>query len=345
MEIHRNSNRKNRRFSLFFHLFVLSLAVVIDLPRSLPSLLTADGLIQYTVSRIFPLVVFYLCFLWLVPVYLARRKFVAFFAMLLVVINGVTFIGYLCMQVLHHLFYEQGPLKLFYFLKMHLSGVTAMTVAAVFGTVFRIVMGWYGEMQQKQLLEQEKLRSELALLKAQVNPHFLFNTLNNIDSLIHTDAEKASEALIKLSTLLRYVIYDAVRDLVPLQLEIDHIRAYIELQRLRYAGGKGIVLEVTGETGNRLIAPMLLIPFLENAFKHSDSAGVARGLEIRIHIRDKGLDFLCTNYIAEKTPEQNGGFGLDNVRKRLEHQYASRYTLRAAPEQEQFVTHLTVETE
>lgn len=340
---HMQTQRKNRRFSLFFHLFVLSLAVVIDLPRSIPSLLTADGLIQYAVSRIFPLVVFYSCFFWLVPVYLAKRKFLIFFVALLLVINGVTFIGYMCMQVLHHVFYESGQLKFFYFLKLHLSGTTAMTIAAGFGIVFRIVMGWFEQIQQKQMLEEEKLRSELALLKAQVNPHFLFNTLNNIDSLIHTDAGKASEALIKLSTLLRYVIYDAVKDLVPLQLELEHIEAYIELQRLRYANGKEIQLEIKGQPGNRLIAPMLFIPFLENAFKHTDAEGIAKGMEICIQVSEGAIEFTCTNRISRR-PSDSGGFGLDNVRKRLDIQYPGRHTLETGPINDLYVTRMKLET-
>jgi LytS/YehU family sensor histidine kinase len=261
-----------------------------------------------------------------------------------VAINGVTFIGYMCMQMLHHVFYESGPIKFFYFLNMHLSGATAMTIAAGFGIVFRIVMGWYEEMQQKQMLEEEKLRSELALLKAQVNPHFLFNTLNNIDSLIHTDAGKASEALIKLSTLLRYVIYDAVKDLVPLQLELGHIEAYIELQRLRYTNGREIQLEIKGQPGNRWIAPMLFIPFLENAFKHTDAEGIAKGMEICIQIDSGAIAFSCTNRISKRSPETSGGFGLDNVRKRLEIQYPGRHTLETGPEGELYITRLKLET-
>ncbi len=201
--------------NLLFHLFVLALAIVIDLPHSMASLKEPSELVYYVVTRIFPLVVFYTCYFWLVPAYLARKKIIVFIALVFLLVNVVTFTGYTILQLLHNVF-DRERLHLFYRLNMQISGVLAMSVAAAFGIVFRIVTGWFDEMQNARILEEEKLRSELMLLKAQVNPHFLFNTLNNIDSLIHTDQPKASEALIKLSSLLRYVIYDAIKDKVPL---------------------------------------------------------------------------------------------------------------------------------
>jgi two-component system, LytTR family, sensor kinase len=332
---------KNRRLSLFFHLLVLSLAVVIDLPHSLPSLLSPYGFTGYVLSRIFPLIVFYSCYFWLVPAFLANRKFIPFVLLLLILINGVTLVGFMCMQLLHQVFFHE-KVHFFYHTAMHLSGSLAMSVAAAFGIVFRIVAGWFREMQNARMLEEEKLRSELMLLKAQVNPHFLFNTLNNIDSLILTDQARASEALIKLSSLLRYVIYDAVKDQVPLQMELEHIGGYIDLQRLRYAGMSAISFVAAGNPEGKMVAPVLFMPFIENAFKHTGAEGIAKGLDVRFLITPDSIDFYCSNYATPADPSVAGGFGLDNVKKRLDIQYPGRYILQTGYSGEKYITNLTI---
>jgi two-component system LytT family sensor kinase len=332
-----------KKTNLLFHLFVLSLAIVIDLPHSLASLKEPAGLTYYLVTRIFPLIVFYTCYFWIVPVYLGRKKIIAFITLVFLLVNVVTFAGYTILQIMHNVFDGTG-FHLFYHLRMHLSGVIAMSVAAGFGTVFRIVTGWFEEMQNARTLGEEKLRSELMLLKAQVNPHFLFNTLNNIDSLIHSDQAKASEALIKLSSLLRYVIYDAVKDKVPLRMELEHIEGYIDLQRLRYNRNNSISFEITGNPDGRIIAPVLFMPFIENAFKHTTSEGIARGLVIRFNIYEDSIDFYCSNYLTLSENKGIGGFGLQNAMKRLEMQYPGRYKLQTGSSEEKYITTLTLNT-
>jgi two-component system LytT family sensor kinase len=220
-----------------------------------------------------------------------------------------------------------NTIHLFYNWNIYISAIFAMMVAAIFGIAFRSITGWYSEMNKKSLMEKEKLQSELLLLKAQVNPHFLFNTLNSIDFLIYSDQSKASASLIKLSSLLRYVIYDTIKDLVPLQQELEQIEAYIDLQRLRYCKIDSIKYEKTGSQAGKMIAPMLFIPFIENAFKHTDEAGIQKGLTICIHIDKNNLEFTCINYILNKANNQKVGIGLENVKKRLEMQYPNNFTL------------------
>jgi two-component system LytT family sensor kinase len=336
-----NQKRKSRKINLLFHLFVLSLAVVIDLPHSMASLKIPAEIIYYVVTRIFPLIVFYTCYLWLVPAYLARKKIIVFIALVFLLVNVVTFTGFTILQLLHSILGKE-QLHLFYRLNMHFSGVLAMSVAAGFGIVFRIVTGWFEEMQNARILGEEKLRSELMLLKAQVNPHFLFNTLNNIDSLILTNQAKASEALIKLSSLLRYVIYDAVKDKVPLRMELEHIEGYIDLQRLRYSESKSISFEISGNPDGKSIAPVLFLPFIENAFKHTTSEGIARGLEVRFDLHPDSIDFYCSNFLTQTENKVKGGFGLENIMKRLEIQYPGHYTLEKGRSEDKYITRLTL---
>jgi sensor histidine kinase YesM len=330
-----------KKKTLLFHLFVLSLAVVIDLPRSFASLKDPAELTYYIVTRVFPLIAFYTCYFWLVPSYLAPKKIFAFAALVFLVVNLVTFAGYTILQILHNAF-EGTAFHMFYRFRMHFSGVIAMSVAAGFGTAFRIATGWFEEMQNARTLGEEKLRSELMLLKAQVNPHFLFNTLNNIDSLIHTDQSKASEALIKLSSLLRYVIYDAVKDKVPLMLELEHIEGYIDLQRLRYSRDDSISFEVNGNADGMMIAPVLFMPFIENAFKHTTSEGIARGLVVGFILHENSIDFYCSNYLTQPENKSIGGFGLENAIKRLEIQYPGHYKLQTGISEEKYITRLTL---
>lgn len=331
-----------KKTNLLFHLFVLSLAIVIDLPHSMASLKEPAQLSYYIVTRIFPLIVFYTCYFWLVPAYLAPKKIIAFVALVFLLVNVVTFTGYTILQVMHKAF-DGNTIHIFYPLRMHFSGVMAMSVAAGFGTVFRIVTGWFGEMQNARILGEEKLRSELQLLKAQVNPHFLFNTLNNIDSLIRTDQDRASESLIKLSSLLRYVIYDAVKDKVPLNLELEHIEGYIDLQRLRYSWNNSISFKISGDPEGKMIAPVIFMPFIENAFKHTTSEGIARGLEVSFAIHENSVDFFCSNYLTSPENTGIGGFGLGNVKKRLEIQYPGRYTLETGISDERYITTLKLQ--
>jgi len=314
--------QKNRNITLLFHLSVLALAVVLNTPK----VKDFSSLIYYIVTCIFPLGVFYTCYFWLVPRYLAKKRIVAFIVLLFLLLNLVVPIGYFTLEIVLDLL-SGNNISLFYRLGMHFSGLFVLTVAAIFGIAFRSIIGWYEEMQNKSMLEQEKLRNELLLLKAQINPHFLFNTLNSIDFLIYSNQSKASESLIKLSSLLRYVIYDTVNDLVTLQKEIEQMEAFIDLQRLRYGDISSVSCQIVGDSSSKMIAPMLFIPFIENAFKHTDDAGIKKGLTIHFHIYDDRLEFSCRNYISKKDNKADGGFGLENVKKRLEMQYADNYEL------------------
>ena len=334
------TKNKYKEINLLFHIFILVLAIVIDLPNSINFLKTPADVANYAISRVFLLVVFYACHFGLVPHYLAKKKILSFVVLLIVLVNLVTLIGYFTLQLVHAII-TGTSFHLIYTWKMHFSGMFGMIMAAIFGTVLRTVTGWYEEMQKKSMIEQEKLRSELLLLKAQVNPHFLFNTLNTIDFLIYSDQHKASESLIKLSTLLRYVIYDTVNDLVTLQQEIEQMEAYIDLQRLRYGSNATVNYEKKGDPSGKMVAPMLFIPFIENAFKHTDEAGIKKGMNIRFQISGNEIIFFCKNHISLKQKDMNrGGFGLENLRKRLDMQYPKLYTLSINKEEQVYTVEL-----
>jgi two-component system, LytTR family, sensor kinase len=200
---------------------------------------------------------------------------------------------------------------------------------ALIGGLFRVFIDWIEQSKLKDNIEKQSLKSELTLLKYQINPHFLFNTLNNIDSLIQEDSQNASLALNKLSELMRYMIHDSEHDKVPLSKEIEYIRNYISLQKLRIKNEQNIEFEVSGEINNMSIAPMIFISFVENSFKHSSLKSKKNKISIKILISNNLVDFYCSNTLAERTIEKDeaSGIGLDLIKKRLELIYPNEYQL------------------
>lgn len=178
-------------------------------------------------------------------------------------------------------------------------------------------------------MEKEKLESELKMLRNQVNPHFLFNTLNNIHTLVYKKSDKASDAIMKLSGLMRYMLYETNSEIVLLEKELEYLKNYVELQRLRFTNPNQVNFTVEGDSSNKTIAPLLLVPFIENAFKHGLSAGNTSSIDIRINISESVLTFYCSNgFKSGADPDIHSGIGLNNVEKRLNLLYNNRHSLK-----------------
>ncbi len=204
------------------------------------------------------------------------------------------------------------------------------TVVGFFASV-KLLKYWYKNQQLKAELEEKNKSSELALLRTQINPHFLFNTLNNIDTLIGTDAEKASDAVIKLSEIMRFVLYEANSDNISLEKEIDYLESYISLQSLRMRNQYFVSFENKSDNCKGLtIAPMIFIPFVENAFKHGLKNIVAPGIEIFLDCKDGNINFEVVNRYSEldeQNKDKTKGIGIDNARRRLELLYPDKHSL------------------
>jgi len=186
------------------------------------------------------------------------------------------------------------------------------------GTLLRMSTAWRHAEKQREVLEKEKLNAELKFLKSQVNPHFLFNTLNSIYSLARKNAVGTQDAILKLSQLMRYMIYESNNGKVPLEKEISYIENYIDLQRLRISSSITINYAVLGTSEGYLIEPMLLIPFIENAFKHGISYTNDCKIDISIKITEGVLHLSVVNFRYKKpSRDKEGGVGLENVRNRL----------------------------
>jgi len=197
------------------------------------------------------------------------------------------------------------------------------------GCLFRFFIDWFEKKNEVITLEKENVSSNLALLKNQINPHFLFNTLHNIDALIYENQEKASKSLIKLSDIMRYMLNDAKSDLVELRKELEHLENYLELEQLRLKNEKFLNYSINGDVKGIKIAPMLMIPFVENAFKHSVDSSVENGIKINISIENHKLHFICENKFdkSETDKDKSHGIGLNILRKRLDLIYKNKHKL------------------
>lgn len=202
----------------------------------------------------------------------------------------------------------------------------ALTGANLYGFSFAFVR----EQNLRMELEKEKLEAELSVLKHQVNPHFLFNVLNSLYGLsLKNDDEETGNAIMQLSEMMRYMLYEATDNKVALKREIDYLKNYIELQRLRLNEQTKINFIIEGEAGEKEIAPLMMIPFIENAVKHGVSTVFPSEIDIFIEIGEKNLFMLVKNPIHPRkgTLKNSGGIGLENVHKRLNLFYPQSHQL------------------
>jgi len=213
------------------------------------------------------------------------------------------------------------------------------------GGFFHFFIDWFQKREKQNQLEKENAGSKLALLKSQINPHFLFNTLHNIDALIAENQQKASEALLKLSDIMRYMVYDSQPAQVPLKREVEHIKNYVELEKLRIANPDFSTFHVTGSLEGTDIAPMLFIPFVENAFKHSVNTKQDNGIVIELDAQPDRIQFNCQNQYEERATEKDAtsGIGLDTLKKRLQYIYPNRHTLNLIKAKGTFTAQLEIQ--
>lgn len=208
--------------------------------------------------------------------------------------------------------------------------LTAIAIIhSVLGLIMKGFVSWYGDIKLKEELNKKNYEMELALIKSKINPHFLFNTINNIDVLIQKDPLKASSYLNKLSDIMRFMLYETSSDKIPLENELKYIEKYIDLQRIRTANPDFVNYTVEGNPSNLMISPMLFIPFIENAFKHAKSDKSNNSIMVRITINDEKITFDCTNNYSVNMHSDLDKSGLGNklIEKRLKLLYPNNHTL------------------
>lgn len=220
----------------------------------------------------------------------------------------------------------------------------AMTTIAGFTSIIVLFKHWMRKQQEWLQAEKEKVTAELQLLKAQVHPHFLFNTLNNIYSFSLENSSKTPGLILKLSSLLSYMLYDCRSEEVLLEKEVEVMKAYVDLEKERYGNRLEISWNVEGDVKDKFVAPLLLLPFLENAFKHGTSEHLETPwLSVDIAVKMHTLRCKIANSKNEVVPFHENGIGIQNAKKRLHFLYPGKHELKLSDEGAFFVVSLVME--
>lgn len=284
----------------------------------------------------------YFTIYFLMPRFLYARRYIAF----LLYFTLSTIVTIFLVQSVHYYLYlpwlhPEHAFKFNFFQFNYYYFMISTNSVVIFAAAIKLTKHWYNEQNLKKQLEKQNLISELALLRSQINPHFLFNTLNNIDSLIHLNQEMASVAIMKLSDILRYMLYEANADKVSLEKEIQYINSLIDLHSIRFTKKDFIKFDIKGNYKNVMISPMLFVPFVENAIKHGDKNAHPPGIKIELLVTENEITFMIENYIGNHiNKDETGGIGLLNVRRRLELLFTNKYNLDIKQQGQKYIVKL-----
>ncbi len=292
------------------------------------------------------ILVVYLNFYWLMPKYLYKKKYLTYALGLLFVFALGVFLYRLQWEILYT---RKGGYPFWSFIGWSMDALNIISPVIMFSGGIKLLKNWYLDREKNAALEKQKLTTELNYLKGQIHPHFFFNTLNNLYALTLQKSDDAPTTVLKLSQMMHYMLYDAETDLVPLNKEINNIQNYIELERIRYGNRLDLSFSVTGPIEGKEIAPLMLLPFVENAFKHGTS-NEHRECWITIDLKVKGnmLLFKVENSVNSSNKPNNlmgykSGIGLKNVKRRLELLYPEEHKLNITKEENAHWVDLKIE--
>jgi sensor histidine kinase YesM len=281
--------------------------------------------LDITVGLMFQLLIFYFNWYVLIPNYLARNRILLYIASVLTTLLGVAILQ---APFDYYIFREFNPgmTALFSYERL-LQYVLGGLVTVFISSALKVTGNYIRNERRNKELETQKLMAELAYLKSQVNPHFLFNTLNNIYSLAYKQHPETPDAIMKLSLLMRYMLYESNDTLVSLKKEVEHINNFIDLQKLRLREHTSIKFNVRGNLEGKQIAPMLLMTLVENAFKHGLVSKNEIGIIMNLEVQPESLSFSTVNNTSTHKKREYGGIGLENLKRRLSLLYDNRHKL------------------
>jgi sensor histidine kinase YesM len=283
---------------------------------------------------------------WFLPRFLLKGKYLPFFILLLSWATAGYFFNYFYRTRILFPVSDMMQLKVTTRNPWAVNSYLSMNVMAALTCL--IVLFKYWMVKQKELLsaEKEKVSAELQLLKAQVHPHFLFNTLNNIYSLSLENSPKTAQMILKLSSLLSYMLYDCKTNQVLLEKEIEIMKNYIDLEKERYGDRLEISTNFEGDVEGKFIAPLLFLPFLENTFKHGTSDQLEKSwISMDVSVKNHQLRCKILNSKNESPLPQNNGIGIQNIQKRLAYLYPGKHELKLHDEGSFFSVSLTLDLE
>jgi sensor histidine kinase YesM len=288
----------------------------------------------------------YFVLYFLLPKFLLIGKYWSFFLWLIVssLVIGVVQ-RYVAYTIDYPIYYPQALADSFFYFPKIVKMLAAIYPVTFFAVAIKLLKFWYANQQAQQVLTQEKLQAELRFLKTQIHPHFLFNTLNNLYALTLKRSDRAPEMVLKLSELINYMLYECTGDEVRLTKEIKFIRNYGDIEKMRYGDKLDIDIRVSGDVNDRKIAPLVLLPFVENCFKHGASEELQQSwvkvtIDVQPHVTIIKVENnkATINGIAKKE-----GIGIQNVKRRLDLIYPGQHELKIINGQETFLVILAIQ--
>ena len=349
-----NSLKNNLKNQIILHLFIWFFFILASLMQfyESPFKIGNDFFVQWATG----IVLFYLNYFYFVPNMLLQKKHLEYFTVLIVLIAI-----FMLVRTYYFMpdFNEMMPPKIFdasgkeifenkmfqkkkpFFFEF-MPAIFYLLIVAI-STIIRILSEYFSNQQHKLFVESQRTTAELIYLRKQTNPHFLFNTLNSIYSLAHKKSDLVPDAIVTLSELMRYMLYETDNKTVLLEKEINYIQNYIALQKLRLNNIENIYVNIHGETKNKFIEPLLLISFIENAFKYGTDYKGKTHVKIKIQVEGNVLDFWIENRVEkfESDPE-NSGIGISNIRNRLKLLYPDSHNLKILEKDQIYYVHLNL---
>jgi len=309
---------------------------------------TKEYIYSYGLFSVLNLSIFYINYLILIPELIQKRKkyWIYLLAFVLLIISSVfvkTVIAVLNPEDLLPVREYRG--------EKHQTSVNQYAIFSAFLSGFILVssciikfsVDWFSNESVQRNLESEKKDMELQFLKSQLNPHFLFNSLNNIYSLAYQKSDKTADAILKLSEIMRYMIYESNDSWADLSKEVEYVQSFVELQKLRFKDGAAVQVTINGEIDGQKIVPLILISFVENAFKHGVANDHEDPIKINIIANQKILHFSVSNKKSKTNKDAMGGVGLNNVERRLQLLYPDRYKLNIVNSATHYTTELMLD--
>jgi two-component system LytT family sensor kinase len=349
-----SSLKNNSKSQIILHLFIWFFFILASLMQfyESPFKIGNDFFVQWATG----IALFYLNYFYFVPNLLLQKKHLEYFTVLIVLITLFMVVRTYCFMpefkemvrpkifdatgkeiIENRMFQKKQPL----FFKVA-PAVFYLLIVAI-STIIRILSEYFNNQQHKLFVESQRTTAELIYLRKQTNPHFLFNSLNSIYSLAHKKSDLVPDAIVTLSELMRYMLYETDNKTVLLEKEINYIQNYIELQKLRLNNIENIYVNIHGDTKNKFIEPLLLISFIENAFKYGTDYKGNTHVKIKIQVEGNILDFWVENRVEKfESDAENSGIGISNIKNRLKLLYPDSHTLTIVEKDQIYSVHLNL---
>jgi len=304
-----------------------------------------EELIYLPVKMVFT----YFTLYYLLPKFLLPGEYVNFFLWFLIssFIAGIVQ-RYISFTYHYPIYYPEALNDPFFYFPKIVKTFAGMYPVIFTAIAIKLLKFWYTNQKAQQILTQEKLQAELKFLKTQIHPHFLFNTLNNLYALTLKKSDRAPETVLKLSELINYMLYECKSDEVLLSKEIKFIRNYVDIEKMRYGDKLDVDIRVSGDVGDRKIAPLIILPFVENCFKHGASEDLQQSW-VKVTV-DSHADHVVIKVENSKAGDnghaimRDEGIGIQNVKRRLDLLYPSRHELKIMNGEETFLVILSIQT-